>query len=58
MVVIDDNTIAFQDGTSRVYINHTAGAVRKLSQGHTALVTIRSARKARAAATSRRSSIH
>jgi hypothetical protein len=39
MVVIDDNTIAFRDGTARVYINHPQGPCTQLQQGHTALVT-------------------
>jgi|SRR6478672_4147979 hypothetical protein len=39
MQVIDENTIAFRDGSNRVYINHPAGGCNQLSQGHTALVT-------------------
>ena len=39
MVVIDENTIAFKDGTSRVYVNHPAGGCPQLNQGHTALVS-------------------
>jgi hypothetical protein len=39
MVVIDENTIAFKDGSSRVYINHPQGACNQLGQGHTALVS-------------------
>lgn len=39
MVVIDDNTLAYKDGTSRVYINHPTGGCAQASQGHTALVS-------------------
>jgi hypothetical protein len=39
MVKIDDNTIAFKDGTSRVYINHMQGGCSNLSGGPYALVT-------------------
>jgi len=38
-VVIDENTLAYKDGTSRVYINHPAGGCPLASQGHTALVS-------------------
>ena len=38
-VVIDDNTLAYKDGTSQVYINHTNGSCAQASQGHTALVS-------------------
>ena len=38
-VVIDDNTLAYKDGTSRVYINHTTGSCAQASQGHAALVS-------------------
>jgi hypothetical protein len=39
MVTIDDNTIAFKDGSSRVYINHMQGGCSNLSAGPYALVT-------------------
>lgn len=39
MVVVDDNTLAFKDSTSRVYVNHPQGGCSSLSAGHTALVT-------------------
>ena len=39
MVVIDDNTIAFRDGRSRVYVNHLNGGCNNLESGHYALVT-------------------
>jgi hypothetical protein len=45
MVVIDENTIAFKDGNSRVYINHPQGACNQLGQGHTALVSEQFAQK-------------
>jgi hypothetical protein len=38
MIVIDDNTIVFNDG-ARVYVNHPRGGCAQLSQGHTALLT-------------------
>lgn len=38
MLIIDDNTIAFKNG-SRVYINHPEGGCPQLSQGHTAIIT-------------------
>jgi hypothetical protein len=38
MVVVDDNTIAFNNGGT-VYINHPPGGCPQLSSGHTALVT-------------------
>jgi hypothetical protein len=39
MVVIDDYTIAFRDGTNRVWINKPAGGCNLLSAGPYALVT-------------------
>ena len=39
MVVIDDNTLAFRDGRSRVYVNHLNGGCSNLGSGHYALVT-------------------
>lgn len=39
MVTIDDNTIAFKDGSSRVYINHMRGGCSNLSGSSYALVT-------------------
>lgn len=38
MVVIDENTIAFRDGSRRTYINHMQGGCNNLG-GTTALVT-------------------
>jgi hypothetical protein len=38
MVVIDENTIAFRDGTRRVYVNHMQGGCNNLG-GTYALVT-------------------
>src|SRR5690349_7379961 len=38
MRVIDDDTIAFNDG-SRVYVNHMEGGCTNLSSGHNALLT-------------------
>ena len=38
MRVIDDDTIAFKDG-SRVYVNHMQGGCTNLSTGHNALLT-------------------
>lgn len=38
-VVIDDNTIAYKDGSSRVYVNHPTGGCSQAMQGHTALVS-------------------
>src|SRR5689334_31402 len=37
--VINDNTIAYKDGTRPVYINHTTGSCAQASQGHAALVS-------------------
>ncbi len=37
--VIDDDTIAFNDGSSRVYVAHMQGGCTNLSAGHNALVT-------------------
>jgi hypothetical protein len=39
MIVIDDYTIAFRDGTSRVWINKPQGGCNLLSAGPYALVT-------------------
>ena len=39
MVVIDDNTIAFRNGPSRVYINHMQGGCVGIDHGRNALVT-------------------
>jgi hypothetical protein len=39
MIVIDDYTIAFRDGTNRVWINKPAGGCNLLSGGPYALVT-------------------
>jgi hypothetical protein len=39
MRVIDDNTIAFRDGSSRTYIAHMNGGCSNLGNGSTALVT-------------------
>ena len=39
MIVIDDNTIAFRDGTKRVYVNHMQGGCLNISRGGNALVT-------------------
>ena len=39
MIVIDDSTIAFRDGTRRVYLNHMNGGCNGLDYGHNALVT-------------------
>ncbi len=38
MVVIDDNTILFRDG-STVYVNHPLGGCGRLGRGNSALVT-------------------
>jgi hypothetical protein len=38
MIVIDDDTIAFRNGSSRVYINHMMGPCNGVSRGN-ALVT-------------------
>ena len=39
MIVIDENTVAFRDGTSRVYVNHLQGGCSNLGSGGYALVT-------------------
>ena len=39
MRVIDDDTIAFKNGGSRVFVAHMQGGCTSLSQGHNALVT-------------------
>ena len=39
MIVIDDNTIAFRDGTDRVWINHPNGGCNMLGSSPYALVT-------------------
>ena len=39
MRVIDDETIAFRDGSKRTYVAHMAGGCNNLSSGHYALVT-------------------
>lgn len=39
MRVIDDETIAFKNGSSRVFVAHMQGGCTNLSQGHNALVT-------------------
>ena len=39
MVVIDDDTIAFRDGSKRVYVNHLRGGCNNLDRGWYALVT-------------------
>ena len=39
MRVIDDETIAFKDGSNRVFVAHMQGGCTNLSQGHNALVT-------------------
>jgi hypothetical protein len=39
MRIIDDQTIAFRDGSSRVYVNHMQGACNNLGFGSYALVT-------------------
>ena len=39
MRVIDDNTIAFRDGSSRVYVAHMQGGCSNLGSGSYALVT-------------------
>ena len=38
MIVIDDNTIAFRDGTRRVWVTHPQGGCNLLSAGPYALV--------------------
>lgn len=39
MIVIDDSTIAFRDGSKRVYINHMQGDCAHAARGGNALVT-------------------
>jgi len=39
MIVIDDNTIAFRDNASRVYINHMQSGCMGIDHGRNALVT-------------------
>jgi hypothetical protein len=39
MRIIDDETIAFRDGTARTYIAHMPGGCGQLGSGYTALVT-------------------
>ena len=39
MVVIDENTIAFRDGSKRVYVNRLRGGCNNLDRGWYALVT-------------------
>ena len=39
MRVIDDDTIAFRNGNSRVYVAHMQGGCNNLAAGHNALVT-------------------
>ena len=39
MRVIDDETIAFRDGSNRTYIAHMQGGCNDLGSGHNALVT-------------------
>jgi hypothetical protein len=39
MRVIDDNTIAFRDGSKRTYVVHMLGGCSNLGTGHYALVT-------------------
>ena len=39
MRTIDENTIVFRDGTSRVYVAHMQGGCNGLGRGHYALVT-------------------
>ncbi len=39
MTVIDDYTIAFRDGTNRVWITHPPGGCNGLGSGHYTLVT-------------------
>lgn len=39
MRVIDDETIAFRDGSKRTYVAHMAGGCNGLGSGHYALVT-------------------
>ena len=39
MIRIDDETVAFRDGSRRVYVNHMRGSCSGMSNGNTALVT-------------------
>ncbi|MFL6722024.1 MAG: hypothetical protein ACJ8FT_09525 [Sphingomonas sp.] len=39
MRVIDDQTIAFRDGSARTYVSHMLGSCSDLASGHYALVT-------------------
>ncbi len=39
MIRIDDQTVAFRDGSRRVYVNHMRGSCSGLTSGNTALVT-------------------
>lgn len=39
MQIIDDETIAFKNGSRRVYVAHMQGGCSNLSTGHNALVT-------------------
>lgn len=39
MRVIDDDTIAFRDGSKRTYVAHMRGSCSNLSSGHYALLT-------------------
>jgi hypothetical protein len=39
MVVVSEDTVAFKQGRSRVYVNHMQGACSNLDRGTTALVT-------------------
>ena len=39
MRTIDESTILFRDGSSRVYVNHMQGECNGLTSGHYALVT-------------------
>ena len=39
MIVVDENTILFRDGSRRVWVNHPAGGCNSLGRPGTALVT-------------------
>ena len=39
MVIIDDNTLVFRDGSRRAYVNNLQGGCSNLGRGHYALVT-------------------
>ena len=39
MIVIDENTIVFRDGSRRLYVNHMNGGCNGLEYGNNALVT-------------------